>query len=443
MVLISTTGSLFAPSNDSVLSVYDGCPLEGGVEIACDDDSGVNLHAALTFPTTAGQMYWIRVAGFEDNAGDIALNIEVLDDCLIDGICYPEGALNPGNDCEACVSQVSVSSWSPLVKGTACGDESDTVCDSPDACDGAGVCEANLKPDGTQCPDDENDCSFDECGSGLCTYPPRPAETPCGDPAVRECDTADTCNGANVCLPNYRSPGTPCGDPIETTCDLHDICNGEGACDDNLAPDGTSCDDTDICTGDDVCEAGNCVGTAIPQAPLVVPGGSRHLVVRPLPAGSAAPVALLLTSPDWPCLTKYITASGQLVEGAEFKLPSEWGTVIVKGPDIVPSSSYVLIAECGTFISPEGSTSTSVWGDIAGPFNGVQWEPPDGTVDINDLVAITQAFSALPTAPPLEYTDLWGCTPDGRIDILDMVMVVNGFSGLTYAESIDCPLPCP
>ena len=34
-------------------------------------------------------------------------------------------------------------------------------------------------------------------------------------------------------------------------------------------------------------------------------------------------------------------------------------------------------------------------------------------------------------------------TPDGRIDILDMLMVVFGFSGQTYAESIDCPLPCP
>lgn len=442
-VLISTTGSLFAPSDDSVLSVYDGCPLEGGSEIACDDDSGVDLHAALTIPTTAGAMYWIRVAGFEDNAGDIALNIEVFDDCLIDGTCYPEGALNPENDCEACVSQVSVSSWSPLAEGAICGNGDDTVCDSPDACDGAGVCEANLKPDGTECPDEGNECSFDVCGSGLCTHPPRPAGTTCGDPTVRECDTADTCDGANFCLPNYRPLGTSCGDPIETTCDLHDICDGGGACDDNLAPDGTSCDDTDICTGDDVCGAGVCLGIAIPQAPLVVLNGPRHLSVEAQPVGSVAPVALRLTSPDWPCLSKYINLNGLLVGGSVVQLPDDWGTVIVRGPDIIPNSTYVVVAECGAHTSAGGSATTSLWGDIAGEFDGVEWAPPDGRVDILDLAAIVQAFSNLPTAPPLEWTDLWGCTPDGRIDIVDMVMVVNGFSGLTYAESTDCPLPCP
>ena len=42
-VFMSTTGSQFAPSNDPVLSVYDACPGTGGVEIACDDDSGIDL----------------------------------------------------------------------------------------------------------------------------------------------------------------------------------------------------------------------------------------------------------------------------------------------------------------------------------------------------------------------------------------------------------------
>ena len=51
LVFVNTLGSLLQPSNDPVLSVYDAC---GGNEIACDDDSGVGVQAALNFEGTAG-----------------------------------------------------------------------------------------------------------------------------------------------------------------------------------------------------------------------------------------------------------------------------------------------------------------------------------------------------------------------------------------------------
>ena len=35
--------------------------------------------------------------------------------------------------------------------GTACGDPSDTACDNPDTCDGAGSCQTNVEPGTTQC----------------------------------------------------------------------------------------------------------------------------------------------------------------------------------------------------------------------------------------------------------------------------------------------------
>jgi len=49
VVFISTTGSNLQPVNDPVLNVFTECVLNGGVEVACDDDSGTGLNAALLF----------------------------------------------------------------------------------------------------------------------------------------------------------------------------------------------------------------------------------------------------------------------------------------------------------------------------------------------------------------------------------------------------------
>ena len=55
--------------------------------------------------------------------------------CLIDGVCYSEGAPNPGNDCETCVRPADCGGfeWTPRGDGAECGDGG--------ACR-AGVCEA-------------------------------------------------------------------------------------------------------------------------------------------------------------------------------------------------------------------------------------------------------------------------------------------------------------
>ncbi len=411
----STTGSVFTPANDSVLSVYDACPDQGGTEIACDDDSGVDLHAALIFPTVAETTYWLRVAGFEDSAGDIVLHIEPFDDCLIDGVCYPAEGLNPENDCEACIPEVSTTSWSPLHEGSVCGDPSDTDCDSPDACDGAGLCEQNFKPEGSAC----------------------------GDQSDTECDNPDTCNAVGTCLPNYEVPGAPCGSPDDPQCDNPDICDGAGLCIPNFEEDGTPCNDEDICTEDDMCDTGLCVGTPIPQAPIVVSEGPRYIDVTPQPPGSVAPVALMVTSPDWTCLSKYIDADGTLVADPVIQLPDAWGTVIVQGPDFVPSSTYNVVAKCSAHVSAPGSASTSKWGDVAGSFTDGQWPPPDGSVGLADFLAIIEGFQHVVTAPALERIDLWPCMPDGSIDLRELTMVISAFQGLSYEESTGCPAPCP
>ncbi|UCC30747.1 MAG: hypothetical protein JSU86_00420, partial [Phycisphaerales bacterium] len=408
-IFVSTTGSVFTPSNDPVLSVWDACPDDQGIEIACDDDSGVELQAALTFTAAPGATYWLRVAGFEDNTGEIRLNISTVDDCLIDGACYPADTVNPQNECEACIPEVSASTWSPKSEGTACGSPLDTECDSPDACDGAGVCESNPKPDETECSDDGRECTRDVCAAGICAHPPKLAGTACGDDTDTQCDDPDTCDGAGDCL-------------------------------DNHLPDGTTCDDEDPCTGNDVCDTGQCVGTP-PLPPVVEALGGRHLSVTAQPNAAPDPVALLLTSPDWTCLSKYIDVDGWLVLDPVYQMPNDWGTVIVKGVDIVPSSTYNVAAECGAHLSAPGSDTTWVWGDVVGRFIDGAWTPGNGVVDIRDFTAMVEGFQHLDTAPPIEWTDLHPCIPgpDGVINIPDMTYVVDAFKGFPYP----CPGPCP
>jgi hypothetical protein len=428
----STTGSALAPSNDTVLSVYNKCPLNGGTELACDDDSGVGLQSALNFATMPGTAYLLRVAGFEDNKGPIVLNIRPVDDCLIDGVCYGAYDLNPSNDCQACIPDVSTTQWSPRAEGSACGNHADTECDSPDACDGAGICEVNFKPDGIPCSDEvpADVCTQNICQTGLCTHPPEPAGLACGDPSDTDCDNPDTCDGGGGCAPNLEGAGHACGDPSDSQCDHPDTCDGGGGCLDNLAADGTACDDVDFCTGNDQCAGGVCVGTPVVLAPTVEGISCRHLRVTPHTAFSSGRVALLVTSPTWPCLHKYVSADGRLVplSGRVFRLASEWGSIIVQDPDIFPSSTYFVQEECGAYLSPPGVDDTWRWGDVNN----------DGRVDGIDVTLMVEAFEGYFQAITLEAADLYPCIPDHKINGLDVTVDVEAFEGFPYY----CSPPC-
>ncbi len=431
-LFMSTTGSQFAPTDDSVLSVYDNC--DDLNELACDDDSGVGLHAALVLNTTISTEYFIRVAGFEDNVGDIVLNILPVNDCVIDGTCYAEGTTNPLNDCEECNPVLSSLNWSPRAEGSACGDQNEDECNNPDACDGAGVCESNFKPDGTECPDDGNDCTDDVCNTGSCSHPPYAPGTPCGDDADTECDNPDTCDGTGFCLDNFEVLGVPCGDPSSDQCDDPDTCDGNGSCVDNYKPDGTPCNDEDICTGDDICDGtGGCLGTAIAEAPVVEPLGSRRIQATPLPAGAPGMVALRLTSPDdWPCLFKYIDVDGSLTDTPVFQLIDDWETVIVSDVNIVPSSTYNVEAECGVYVSDAGSAQTYLWCD----------HDNTGEVNIDDILLVIAGFQSDFSQTTMEIVDVSPCAPNKFIDIDDVIVTIWAFQSLPYSHT-GCPVPCP
>jgi len=437
LIFLSTTGSALLSLNDPVLTVFDNCPGNGGMEVACDDDGGLDLNAALTFSATSATTYFIRVAGFQNNVGDIVLNLRPFDDCLIDGVCYQLNELNPANACQACLPDLSTTQWSNVPEGIACGDATDTDCDSPDACNGLGVCEVNFKPDGILCTDEipANICTNDVCAGGACTHPPVAAGLACGDPTDTDCDNPDTCDGGGSCVPNFEDAGFACGDQSTGECDNPNICDATGMCLENLKPDGTPCDDFDVCTDNETCAAGVCVGVPIPLAPLVVGAGPLGLNVTPQPPASAAPVALHLTSPRWPCVDRFINTNGMLTNTPVFQLPSDWGTVFVHGPEIFPSalndpSDYEVVAECGAFASPPGAGATWRWGDLN----------DDGSVDFVDVtleVDVWKAAVSFNDVDPLY--DLAPCPPDGHISFADITVEVDAFTGGSYP----CPAPCP
>jgi len=197
-----------------------------------------------------------------------------------------DGNILPGDCCsDTCEFEAS---------GSPCDDPSDTICDDPDTCDGAGTCQDNNEPVITVCRADVGECDVEELcdGAGSCPADAfETAGTACGDPSDTICDDPDTCDGSGSCQVNnepvitvcradvgecdveelcdgaggcpadtFETAGTPCGDPGDTICDDPDTCDGSGSCQVNNDADGTSCNDSNVCTIDDACTGGVCQG---------------------------------------------------------------------------------------------------------------------------------------------------------------------------------------
>lgn len=167
--------------------------------------------------------------------------------CAVGGICYPSGALNPGNGCESCLPEQSRSSFSPLEDGAFCDDG--LFCNGTDSCQ-EGTCtapETNPCGDGVSCNGDEvcdeenNACS---AGSPTCS-----AGTFCS-PATDTC--ALTCAG---CLVDDICHADGALNPLNAceTCDIEESTTAFSA-----VADGASCTDGTFCNGTDSCQSGTC-----------------------------------------------------------------------------------------------------------------------------------------------------------------------------------------
>ncbi len=79
-VEVSTCGLTTA---DSTLSIYDGAPCAGGVELACNDDS-CEFRSTVVFSAVTGATYWFRVgvyAGSPPSSGSIEVTTDVINPC--------------------------------------------------------------------------------------------------------------------------------------------------------------------------------------------------------------------------------------------------------------------------------------------------------------------------------------------------------------------------
>lgn len=296
-VTIDTCGSGF----DTILSVHDSC---GGPDSGRCNDDGCGLQSSVNLDVSAGSTYYIRVAGYDGDAGDIALHVSTT--CPGAGDCCGANG-TPGCEDTACCQ--AVCTMDPYCCDTEwdaqCADEAEDlcaglcgcgngICDPPEeTCDscpedcltgcGDGCCDGS--ENACNCPQDcftpvcgdgccngtENACTCPQdgcapfCGDGCCngnenacTCPQEGCTPECGDGCCNGSETACTCPG-DGCVP---SCGDGCCNGNETQC----TCPQDGCpsvCEDECCDPTESCDtcpaDCDtggVCCGDGLCDPG-------------------------------------------------------------------------------------------------------------------------------------------------------------------------------------------
>ncbi len=229
-------------------------------------------------------------------------------------------------------------------------------------------------------------------------------------------------------------------------------CNDNGIPDQTDIAKGTSSDCNRSHSPDD-CDLGSGVSeddnlNGVPDEcelqPLVpTEQGCRYFAVSRLSRFSTMSVALRVTSPDYPCLGRYVGVTSVLQHARLLRPAADWPeTVYIRGREIVPQTTYIVEIELsdGSHLAPASAT-TSRWGDAVGRFVDGQWESSDSRVEITDAVACLDRFRNALTAPPLEWCDLQPEVPDRRVDILDVAYVIDAFRSMPYPFSR--PQPCP
>jgi formylglycine-generating enzyme required for sulfatase activity len=162
------------------------------------------------------------------SGGGVCLHEQSPGSCLIDGICYEDGADHPTNECQHCDSVFDSNGWRNKTNGLSCS--------TSDQCF-SGAC--------VDCANDSG-CS-DLVDDGL----------ECSAPA---CDT-----NTHTCVHDLAARlGQACGDSSITACNIADTCDASGVCQPNYEPDGTNCDDGNICNGISTCASGQCGQTTAP-----------------------------------------------------------------------------------------------------------------------------------------------------------------------------------
>lgn len=219
-----------------------------------------------------------------------------------------------------------------------------------------------------------------------------------------------------------------------------DVCPGF---DDNVdadidgAPDGC-----DLCPGFDDSVDGD--GNGVPdgcdvQPATVIAAGPRYLQVTPGESGT--PVALYVTSPDAPCMAMYVDFDADtnlasqgictLIDTPVYRLPEDWGTLLVRNMDIVPGYEYSVQpqTESAGLVASASSATTFVYGDVNN----------NGIANIEDAFFVVQGFQGT-WAGSLGAVDMGPCYPNGIVNLGDVQQTILAFQGQAYDEL--CSMPC-
>lgn len=110
------------------------------------------------------------------------------------------------------------------------------------------------------------------------------------------------------------------------------------------------------------------------------------------------------------------------------------GALNVFGDAIVPGAEYVVQAvdlACGLTAEADYSSSlplrTSRWGDVVGHCNEHPCTPPDGQVDVIDVLAVLLHIAHVDTAVSAIRVDVAGPSPDQIVDLDDAYAVLDAF----------------
>jgi hypothetical protein len=155
--------------------------------------------------------------------------------CLVEGLCFAEGAVDPARPCRSCVTA--------LVQDDLIPDDN-VACDDGNPCTSGDHCRAGACLSAPLDCDDRNACTRDACSSGTCTH--ENVEGPCEDGNI--CTVQDAC-AAGVC----QGQVLDCDDDNPCTADR---CDGQFGCVHEFNTD--PCDDGNICTSGDRCGLGIC-----------------------------------------------------------------------------------------------------------------------------------------------------------------------------------------
>ena len=211
------------------------------------------------------------------------------DACHTAGTCSPDTGFcsNPTAPNGTACSDGNGCTQTDTCQAGACTGTNPVVCVVTDACHNAGtcssatgVCSNPAKPNGTACSDGSACTQSDTCQSGLCT-----GGTPKVCASLDSCHTAGTCNPpTGQCSNPVKPDGSVCsdgngctqsdtcvsgacagGNPVVCTpsdgCHEAGTCAVEtGVCSNPAVTDGVLCSDANVCTTNDSCQSGICVG---------------------------------------------------------------------------------------------------------------------------------------------------------------------------------------